>query len=134
MSDFCCQGSRSGQQDLTGGGATTRDNEGMVHGPKETVAFRLWPPVAIGAPLLVGWLATLFWGDPVDLGRWRVPAGWALVLLFVGWNGWSLWLFGRHQTGLLPGQATHAMIEHRTPEAHRLEVKEAERESHAPNR
>ena len=35
------------------------DNEGMVHGPEETVAFRLWPPVAIGAPLLAGWLGTL---------------------------------------------------------------------------
>jgi protein-S-isoprenylcysteine O-methyltransferase Ste14 len=83
----------------------------MVHGSEETVAFRLWPPVAIGAPLLVGWLTTLLWGDPVDLGGWRVPLGWALVLLFVGWNGWSLWLFRRHETGLLPGQATHAMIE-----------------------
>jgi protein-S-isoprenylcysteine O-methyltransferase Ste14 len=91
--------------------APTRDNEGVVDGPEETVAFRLWPPVAIGAPLLVGWLATLLWGDPVDLGGWRVPLGWALVLLFVGWNGWSLWLFGRHGTGLLPGQATQAMIE-----------------------
>ena len=91
--------------------APTRDNGGMVDGPEEAVAFRLWPPVAIGAPLLVGWLATLLWGDPVDLGGWRVPLGWALVLLFVGWNGWSLWLFGRHGTGLLPGQATHAMIE-----------------------
>ena len=38
-------------------------------------------------------------------------AGEALVLCFVGWNGWSLWLFGRHGTGLLPGQATHALIE-----------------------
>ena len=56
----------------------------MVHGSEETVAFRLWPPVAIGAPLLVGWLATLLWGDPVDLGRCRVPLGWALVLLFLG--------------------------------------------------
>ena len=83
----------------------------MAHGSEETVAFRLWPPVAIGAPLLVGWLASLFWGDPVALGGWRVPLGWALVLLFVGWNGWSLWLFGRHETGLLPGQATHAVIE-----------------------
>lgn len=31
----------------------------MVHGPEDTVAFRLWPPVAIGAPMLAGWLATL---------------------------------------------------------------------------
>jgi protein-S-isoprenylcysteine O-methyltransferase Ste14 len=83
----------------------------MAHGSKETVAFRLWPPVAIGAPLLVGWMATLILGDPMDLGRWRAPLGWALVLFFLGWNAWSLWLFRRHETGLLPGQATHAMIE-----------------------
>jgi protein-S-isoprenylcysteine O-methyltransferase Ste14 len=89
----------------------TRDNEGMAHGYERTVAFRLWPPVAVGAPLLVGWLATSIWGDPIELGRWRVPLGWALVLFFVAWNAWSLWLFRRHETGLLPGQATRAMIE-----------------------
>jgi protein-S-isoprenylcysteine O-methyltransferase Ste14 len=83
----------------------------MVQRPEDTVAYRLWPPVAIGTPLLVGWLVTLIWRDPVDLGGWRVPLGWALVLFFAGWNGRSLWLFGRHQTGLLPGQATHALIE-----------------------
>jgi protein-S-isoprenylcysteine O-methyltransferase Ste14 len=33
------------------------------------------------------------------------------VLFFVGWNGWSLVLFGRHETGLLPGETTNAMIE-----------------------
>ena len=75
----------------------------MSHDP-DTVAFRLWPPVAVGAPLLVGWLVTLTWGDPVDLGAWRVPLGWALALFFVVWNGWSLWLFGHHETGLLPGR------------------------------
>ena len=83
----------------------------MVSGPEDTVAFRLWPPVAIGAPLVVGWLITRLWGDPVDFDGWRVPLGWALVLLFVGWNGWALWLFSSHRTGLLPGQATNAMIE-----------------------
>jgi protein-S-isoprenylcysteine O-methyltransferase Ste14 len=83
----------------------------MVRGPEDTVAFRIWPPVAIGAPLLVGWLGTRAWGDPVDLGEWRLPLGWALTLFFVAWNGWSLWLFGRHRTGLLPGQATQAIIE-----------------------
>ena len=83
----------------------------MVQGRDDTVAYRVWPPVAIGAPLLVGWLVTLVFGDPVHLGGWRVPLGWALVVFFVGWNGWSLWLFRRHQTGLLPGQATHALIE-----------------------
>src|SRR3954447_2756243 len=83
----------------------------MVRGSEETAKFRLWPPVAIGAPLLVGWLVTIRWGDLAELGGGRVPVGWALVVLFVGWNGWALWLFRRHETGLLPGQATHAMIE-----------------------
>jgi len=41
----------------------------------------------------------------VDLGGWRVRLGWALVLFFVGWNGWSLWLLRRHEIGLLPGHA-----------------------------
>ena len=77
----------------------------------DTVAFRLWPPLAIGAPLLVGLLMTGRWDEPVELGSWRIVAGWVLVALFVAWNGWSLWLFGRHETGLLPGQPTEAMIE-----------------------
>jgi protein-S-isoprenylcysteine O-methyltransferase Ste14 len=50
-------------------------------------------------------------GDPVSLGDWRVPVGVVLVLSFVGWNGWALWLFGRHRTGLLPGQETSAIID-----------------------
>ncbi len=83
----------------------------MVPVSEKTAAFRMWPPLAVGAPLLVGWLGTLLWGDPGYLGGgWRVPLGWALLLFFVGWNGWSLWLFGRHHTGLLPGQATHSLI------------------------
>jgi len=83
----------------------------MARGSGEVVGFRLWPPVAVGAPLLAGWLATRLWGDPLALGEWRVLPGWGLVLGFVGWNGWALRLFGRHETGLLPGQPTHALIE-----------------------
>lgn len=83
----------------------------MARGPEDTVGFRIWPPVAIGVPLVLGWLVTISWGDPVDLGSWRVLVGWALVLFFGVWNGWSLSLFGRHGTGLLPGQATEALIE-----------------------
>lgn len=82
-----------------------------VRGSADTVSFRLWPPVAVAVPFVAGWVATAAWGDPVGLGAWRVPAGWALVLFFVAWNGWALWLFGRHETGLLPGQATQALIE-----------------------
>ena len=80
-------------------------------GRENTAAFRLWPPIAIGGPLLVGWLVTLVAGDPLELGGWRAPLGWALVLFFVAWNGWALWLFGRHRTGLLPGQSTTTVIE-----------------------
>ena len=83
----------------------------MAQGPDEVVRWRLWPPVAVFGPLLVGWLATSAWGDPVSLGVWRVPVGWTLVVLFAVWNGWSLWQFRRHRTGVLPGQATHALIE-----------------------
>lgn len=78
---------------------------------ESTVQFRLWPPVAIGLPLLAGWLATAAWNDPVALGSWRLPLGWLLVLAFAVWNGWSLWLFARHTTGLLPGQETTSFIE-----------------------
>jgi protein-S-isoprenylcysteine O-methyltransferase Ste14 len=83
----------------------------MTSASSNTVSFRLWPPVAIGAPLLVGLLVTGRWGDPVELGDWRLLVGWVLVAVFVAWNGWSLWLFGRNETGLLPGQPTEAMIE-----------------------
>jgi protein-S-isoprenylcysteine O-methyltransferase Ste14 len=84
------------------------DNGGVTD-RTDAVAFRLWPPVAIGAPLLAGWVATLIWGDPIRLGSWRA-VGWVLVALFAGWNGWALVLFARRQTGLLPGQATNVMI------------------------
>ena len=83
----------------------------MTDRPADTAEFRIWPPVAIGAPLVAGWAITLALGDPVELGAWRIPVGGALVVFFVAWNGWSLWLFGRHETGLLPGQETRAIIE-----------------------
>jgi protein-S-isoprenylcysteine O-methyltransferase Ste14 len=79
-------------------------------GNGDTVGFHLWPPVAVGAPLAAGWVATAVWGDPVSLGGWRVAVGWLLLLFFAVWNGWALYLFGRHQTGLLPGQPTLAII------------------------
>lgn len=56
--------------------ATTRDNGGTAQRSHDTVAFRLWPPVAIDGPLLAGWMATLRWGDPVALEGWRTLLGW----------------------------------------------------------
>lgn len=87
-----------------------RDN-GIVDRPEPHAAFRVWPPIAIGLPLLAGWLLTRAIGDPASLGGWRVLVGSALVVFFIGWNGWALWLFARHRTGLLPGQPTETIIE-----------------------
>ncbi len=78
----------------------------------DTVSFRLWPPVAIGGPLLLGMTVTWAWGDPVTLPAIRVPVGLGLASVFVVWNGWSLVLFHRHRTGLLPGQATRTLVDH----------------------
>jgi protein-S-isoprenylcysteine O-methyltransferase Ste14 len=75
-----------------------------------TVPFHLWPPVAVGLPLLVGVVLTWTLGDPVDLGGWRVPVGWALLVAFALWNGWALVHFRRHRTGLLPGQPTRVIM------------------------
>jgi protein-S-isoprenylcysteine O-methyltransferase Ste14 len=87
------------------------DNRAMAPDSDDTVGFRLWPPFAVGLPWLAGVLATRQWGDPVELGEWRVPLGWSLVVFFVVWNGWALWLFARHDTALLPGQATTMLVE-----------------------
>jgi protein-S-isoprenylcysteine O-methyltransferase Ste14 len=76
----------------------------------DVVAFRLWPPVAIGAPLVAGETVTLAAGDPWTLPGLRVPLGVLLVAAFAAWNGWALLLFQRHRTGLLPGQATEALM------------------------
>jgi protein-S-isoprenylcysteine O-methyltransferase Ste14 len=76
----------------------------------DVVSFRLWPPVAIGAPLVLGEVVSLVAGDPVSLPAVRVPVGVVLLAAFAVWNGWSLLLFRRHRTGLLPGQATQTML------------------------
>jgi hypothetical protein len=67
----CCLGSV---------GATTGDKESMVQ--RKPVAFRLWAPVAIGAPLLVDRLATLVRRAP-GLGGGR-SARLGLLLMLVG--------------------------------------------------
>ena len=76
----------------------------MEHGRSRTVHYRIWPPVAIGIPLVVGWLLTRAWGDPVDVGDWRIALGWALIAVTGGhqtihqdvhldWEVWALLVF-----------------------------------------
>jgi protein-S-isoprenylcysteine O-methyltransferase Ste14 len=74
--------------------------------------YRIWPPVALGAPLVVGWAITALWGDPVLLpsAPSRVIAI-ILIVAFALWNGWALWLMARHRTALLPGDATRVILD-----------------------
>jgi protein-S-isoprenylcysteine O-methyltransferase Ste14 len=77
------------------------------HGP----AFRLWPPVAVGAPLVAGLLVSSRLGDPMPTSPATVVLGWLLVAIFAGWNGWALLEMARHRTALLPGGATTAVLD-----------------------
>lgn len=75
-------------------------------------AYRIWPPVALGVPLLAGIVITAVAGDPVTLPA--AASGVAAVVLLVAfalWNGWALWLMGRHRTALLPGGSTRVILD-----------------------
>lgn len=81
-----------------------------IGGPR----FRVWPPVAVAVPWLLGFAVERAWGrvpDPSDPVEWTVRgAGWLLIVAFVIWNGWCLRLFVGRRTGLLPGQSTTALL------------------------
>jgi protein-S-isoprenylcysteine O-methyltransferase Ste14 len=80
------------------------------HVPAAVPRFRLWPPVAVGAPWLAGYgIQRALWPS-ADLGTAAAAVGWGLLAVFAVWNGWSLALFGRDRTGLLPGQATTHLL------------------------
>lgn len=74
-------------------------------------AFRIWPPVALGAPLLIGVVITASAGDP-----FRMPpvatrtVGAILIAVFAVWNGTTLWIMARERTALLPGGATRVIL------------------------
>ena len=74
-------------------------------------AFRIWPPVALGAPLLVGVIVTASAGDPFPLAPVRV-LGLVLFALFALWNGWTLSMMVAHSTAILPGGATETVLDH----------------------
>lgn len=73
--------------------------------------FRLWPPVAVGGPLVVGVLISSLVGDPLPASRTTTLLGWLLLVVFAGWNGWALWTIHTHRTALLPGAATVTVID-----------------------
>jgi protein-S-isoprenylcysteine O-methyltransferase Ste14 len=73
--------------------------------------FGLWPPVAVGVPLLAGLLLTWTLGDPWGRSPAAAAVGWVLLVVFAGWNGWALLVMGRHRTGLLPGEPTTRVLD-----------------------
>ena len=73
--------------------------------------FRMWPPVAVGGPLLLGLLVSSWAGDPLAATTVTTGAGWLLVAAFVAGNGWALATIARHRTALLPGGATTVVID-----------------------
>lgn len=80
----------------------------MVDAP----AFRIWPPVALGAPLLVGVVITTSAGDPFTLRSLAARTVAAiLIAAFAVWNGAALWIMARERTALLPGGATRVILD-----------------------
>jgi protein-S-isoprenylcysteine O-methyltransferase Ste14 len=74
-------------------------------------AFRIWPPVALGGPLLVGLLITAAAGDPVDLPQDPTRVlGLILCVVFAAWTGWTLSAMAKHRTALLPGGSTRLVL------------------------
>jgi len=75
-------------------------------------AYRIWPPVALGAPLLAGVGLTAVLGDPFGLpARTSAAVATVLIVAFAVWNGWALWLMGKHRTALLPGGSTREILD-----------------------
>ncbi len=74
-------------------------------------AFRMWPPVSIGGPLVLGLLLSSWAGDPLDTTPVTAALGWLLVAAFAVWNGWALVTLAQHRTALLPGGATTTVID-----------------------
>jgi protein-S-isoprenylcysteine O-methyltransferase Ste14 len=72
--------------------------------------FRVWPPVAVGVPLVLGLLVSWLVGDPLPASWATTTAGLVLVVAFAVWNGWALRTMARHRTALLPGGATTTVI------------------------
>jgi protein-S-isoprenylcysteine O-methyltransferase Ste14 len=71
----------------------------------------MWPPVAVGGPLVLGLLLSWWLGDPLDASPVPAWLGWLLLAAFVVWNGWALVTIAKHRTALLPGGATTIVID-----------------------
>ena len=71
----------------------------------------MWPPVAVGGPLVLALVVSSSVGDPLDATPVTAGWGWLLIAVFAVWNGWALATIARHRTALLPGAATTVVID-----------------------
>ena len=72
----------------------------------------MWPPLALGVPLVAGLVMTATVGDPVALSSPATrAAGIVLVVAFLLWNGWTLSVMASHRTSILPGGATSTVLQ-----------------------
>ena len=75
-------------------------------------AYRIWPPIALGVPLLAGVMLTAGVGDPLTLAPDTARVvGTVLFVLFAIWNGWTLTVMAGNRTAVLPGGATRVVLE-----------------------
>jgi protein-S-isoprenylcysteine O-methyltransferase Ste14 len=75
-------------------------------------AYRIWPPVALGVPLVAGLVMTAVFGDPFALASHPTRmAGIVLVVAFLLWNGWTLSVMASNRTSILPGGATSVVLQ-----------------------
>jgi protein-S-isoprenylcysteine O-methyltransferase Ste14 len=74
-------------------------------------AYRIWPPVALGVPLLAGLALTAGVGDPIAPPAGARTVAVVLIVAFALWNGWALWLMARFETALLPGGSTSTILD-----------------------
>jgi protein-S-isoprenylcysteine O-methyltransferase Ste14 len=83
----------------------------VVLEPDSGPSFKLWPPVSVGGPLVVGLAVSWSAGDPFTSSTVTAALGWVLIVAFVVWNGWALVTMAQHRTALLPGEPTTVVIE-----------------------
>src|SRR5690349_4166418 len=84
----------------------------MMVGVTDAPAYRIWPPVALGAPLLAGVLLTAVAGDPFAIpGDGARVVGVVLLVVFGIWNGWTLTVMAGNRTAVLPGGATTVVLD-----------------------
>jgi protein-S-isoprenylcysteine O-methyltransferase Ste14 len=75
-------------------------------------AYRVWPPIALGVPLLIGVTLTAAAGDPFTLppGGARI-VGAVLVVVFGIWNEWTLAVMAANRAAVLPGGETRVVLD-----------------------